>query len=80
MVDQAPALPETTEIVRESAPQQNTTCRLIVSKKLGDGAQAKVYKAHIEGEDESASFAVKVFAEGSLGNANGAPEKEYEIL
>ena len=65
---------------KKAALEQTNPRMLTVSKKLGDGAQAKVYKAHFAEENIVNSFAVKVFDEGSLGNRNGAPEKEYAIL
>ena len=55
---------------KQAAIEQTNTRMLTVSKKLGDGAQAKVYKAHFGGENIVNSFAVKVFNEGSLGNRN----------
>ena len=35
---------------------------------------------HYEDDKIVNSYAVKVFSEGSLGNRNGAPEKEFAIL
>ena len=64
----------------QAALEQINPRMLTVSKKLGDGAQAKVYKAHYEDDKVVNSFAVKLFNEGSLGNRNGAPEKEFAIL
>ena len=44
--DQAAALPETTRPKPEPVVVKTTENMLIVSKKLGDGASAKVYKAN----------------------------------
>ena len=52
---------------------------LLVSKKLGDGASAKVYKADYPENNCENSIAVKVFND-SKENKNGAPEKEFQIL
>ena len=57
----------------ESAPEQVKL--LIVSKKLGDGAEANVYEAHYEGDDNL--LAVKVYKMASLRKRVDAPEKEY---
>ena len=79
--DTAAALPETTRAKPEPTVEQVSENILVVSKKLGDGASAKVYKANYsEGNsDNSDSIAVKVFND-SKENKNGAPEKEFEIL
>ncbi len=44
MLDQASPLPESTRVNTQEVVEDRKT--LVVSKKLGDGAQAKVYKAH----------------------------------
>ena len=79
--DQAAALPETNRPKPEPIVVKTTENILLVSKKLGDGASAKVYKANYPESncDNSDSIAVKHFND-SKENVNGAPEKEFNIL
>jgi len=59
----------------------------MATKLLGDGAQAKVYKAHVQPDNQEMTLnepinevAVKVFNPNALLNRNGQPKKEYDIL
>ena len=80
MIEKAAALPKQTPIVNAQAPEQESELKHIVCKKLGDGAQATVYKAHIEGDSHVGSVALKLFSKSSNVNRNGQPENEYELL
>ena len=51
-----------------------------MTRKLGDGAQAKVYEAHFEGENNVNSFAVKTFSSAYAKLNDGAISREFEIL
>ena len=77
--DQAAALPESSRPKPESTVVKATENILLVSKKIGDGASTKVYKANYPETNSEDSIAVKVFND-SKENVNGAPEKEFKIL
>ena len=78
--DQAADLPmQTRKQLPEPVPEKTSETILLVSKKLGDGASAKVYKADYPENNCDNSIAVKVFND-SKENKNGAPEKEFQIL
>ena len=79
--DKAAALPDQTRSVAipEPVPEKTSESILLVSKKLGDGASAKVYKADYPENNCENSIAVKVFNDCKE-NKNGAPEKEFQIL
>ena len=80
--DQAAALPlpeQTRPAIQEPVPEEKHETVLQVSKKLGDGASAKVYKVDASDNNCDNSIAIKVFND-SKENKNGAPEKEYQIL
>ena len=81
--EQAAALPEQTrKQIPEPLPvpeKKMGESILLVSKKLGDGASAKVYKADYPENNCDNSIAVKVF-NNCKENQNGAPEKEFRIL
>lgn len=50
-----------------------------VVSELGDGGQARVFKAHPLGEPENL-VALKVFNSSAQANQNNAPQREFEIL
>ena len=48
---------------------------MVISKKLGDGAEANVYEARYEGTEEP--IAVKIFKKANLMRRPDTAEKEY---
>lgn len=50
-----------------------------IVSELGDGGQARVFKAHRYGDHENL-VALKVFNPSVLTNQNNAPQREFEIL
>ena len=75
--EQAITLPG--RLTTELLDRQLSESDIVISKKLGHGASAKVYKAYYENFRSENSFAIKVFNKHP-GLDRGAPEKEFKLL
>ena len=80
--DNEAALPSLASLELQEKPicLPETPKLLQITRKLGDGAQAKVYEAHYEGENNVNSFAVKTYSKQYAKLNDRVIEREFDIL